>query len=77
MFGSRNMFDRKVKQLDPSKPASNKSARKISGSPVKLSYQSIGIYFQGKIYAVEPILELFKCFENCSVLSLSSIIDFF
>ena len=45
MFGSRNMFDRKVEQLDPSKPASDKSTRKISGSPIELSYQSIGIYF--------------------------------
>ena len=71
------MFDRKVEQLDPSKPASDKSTRKISGSPVKLSYQSIGIYFQGKMHAVEPILELFKYFENCSALSLSSIIGFF
>ena len=71
------MFDRKVEQLDLSKPASNKSIRKISGSPIKLSYQSIDIYFQGKIHAIELMLELFKCFENCSVLSLSSIIGFF
>ena len=77
MFGSRNMFNRKVEQLDPSKPASNKSTRKISGSPVELSYQSIGIYFQGKIHAVELMPEIFKCFKNCSALSLSSIIGFF
>ena len=77
MFGSRNMFDRKVKQLNPSKLTSDKSTRKISSSPVELSYQSIGIYFQGKMHAVEPMPELFKCFENCSALSLSSIIGFF
>ena len=77
MFGSRNMFDRKVEQLNPSKPTSDKIARKIGGSPVELSYQSIDIYFQGKIHTIELMLELFKCFENCSVLSLSSIIGFF
>ena len=77
MFGSRNMFNRKVEQLNPSKPTSDKSARKISGSPVELSYQSIGVYFQGKMYTIKPMPELFKYFENCSALSLSSIIGFF
>ena len=38
IFGSRNMFDRKVEQLNPSKPTSDKSTRKIGGSPVELSY---------------------------------------
>ena len=71
------MFDRKVEQLNPSKPTSDKGARKISGSPVELSYQSIDVYFQDKMHAVEPMLELFKCFKNCSALPLSSIIGFF
>ena len=55
MFGSRNMFNRKVEQLNPSKPTSDKSARKISGSPVELSYQSIGVYFQGRNAICWPV----------------------
>ncbi len=62
VFTTLDVFDLKIEETDLSKPSSDKSTWKISGSTVELCHKNIGISFKDKMRLIQPVLELSKTF---------------